>query len=190
MVMFLSLELNAQDVTGHWSVNIYDFEYDMTAYVTLTHDNIPVGNLSNYEIAAFCGNECRGVAQIQNVGDSTYGYLRIHSNVAGGETITFKYYNSMTGQEGVLYKVVDFAESEVLGIPSAPLELSLSVMFGDVNGNGKMDIGDAVCIVNYLVDKESDTFIEEAADTNKNGKIDIGDAVTIVNMLVGKTPNQ
>ena len=60
-------------------------------------------------------------------------------------------------------------------------------LLGDVNGNGGVDIGDAVTIVNYLVGKESTTFVEKAADTNKNGQIDIGDAVTIVNFLVGKT---
>ena len=62
-------------------------------------------------------------------------------------------------------------------------------ILGDVNGNGGVDIGDAVSIVNYLVGKESTTFVEKAADTNKNGQIDIGDAVTIVNFLVGKTPS-
>ena len=58
---------------------------------------------------------------------------------------------------------------------------------GDVNGNDGIDIGDAVSVVNYLVGKDTSTFIEKAADTNKNGQIDIGDAVTIVNYLVGKT---
>ena len=60
-------------------------------------------------------------------------------------------------------------------------------ILGDVNGNGSVDIGDAVSIVNYLVGKESAVFVEAAADTNKNGGVDIGDAVTIVNFLVGKT---
>ena len=59
-------------------------------------------------------------------------------------------------------------------------------ILGDVNGNDRIDIGDAVSIVNYLVGKESTKFVEKAADTNKNGRIDIGDAVTIVNVLVGK----
>ena len=57
---------------------------------------------------------------------------------------------------------------------------------GDVNGNGSIDIGDAVCIVNYLVNKPNSEFIPEAADLNGNNKIDIGDAVIIVNILVGK----
>jgi len=60
-------------------------------------------------------------------------------------------------------------------------------LIGDVNGNGGVDIGDAVSIVNYLVGKETSSFVEKAADTNHNGQIDIGDAVTIVNFLVGKT---
>lgn len=62
-------------------------------------------------------------------------------------------------------------------------------VLGDVNGNGGVDIGDAVSIVNYLVGKESSIFVAKAADTNKNGQIDIGDAVTIVNLLVGKITN-
>ena len=61
-----------------------------------------------------------------------------------------------------------------------------TTVLGDVNGSGTLDIGDAVCIVNHLVGKQSDTFIMKAADTNQNGGIDIGDAVTIVNWLVGK----
>lgn len=60
-------------------------------------------------------------------------------------------------------------------------------ILGDVNGNGQVDIGDAVSVVNYLVGKESHNFVEKAADTNKNGQVDIGDAVSIVNFLVGKT---
>ena len=59
-------------------------------------------------------------------------------------------------------------------------------VLGDVNGSGSVDIGDAVCIVNHLVGKDSETFIERVADTNGNGQIDIGDAVCIVNLLVGK----
>ncbi len=58
---------------------------------------------------------------------------------------------------------------------------------GDVNCNGGIDIGDAVCIVNYLVNKLNTSFNPAVADLNGNGGIDIGDAVMIVNILVGKT---
>lgn len=59
-------------------------------------------------------------------------------------------------------------------------------LLGDVNDNGEIDIGDAVCIVNYLVNKLNSVFIEVAADLNGNNQIDIGDAVMVVNILVGK----
>ena len=64
---------------------------------------------------------------------------------------------------------------------------SLFALMGDVNGNGGIDIGDAVCIVNYLVNKNNTVFKDQLADLNGNGGIDIGDAVMIVNILVGKT---
>ena len=60
-------------------------------------------------------------------------------------------------------------------------------LMGDVNNNGGIDIGDAVCIVNYLVNKLNTSFNPAVADLNGNGGIDIGDAVMIVNILVGKT---
>ena len=61
-----------------------------------------------------------------------------------------------------------------------------AVMAGDVNGDGDVDIADAVCIVNHVVSKPNATFVAEAADANKDGDIDIADAVHIVNYVVGK----
>lgn len=61
-----------------------------------------------------------------------------------------------------------------------------SVMKGDVNGDGDVDIADAVCIVNHVVGKANTTFMEAVADANGDGDIDIADAVHIVNLVVGK----
>ena len=60
-------------------------------------------------------------------------------------------------------------------------------LMGDVNDSGLIDIGDAVCIVNHLVNKTNTVFKDQLADLNGNDDIDIGDAVMIVNILVGKT---
>jgi hypothetical protein len=57
---------------------------------------------------------------------------------------------------------------------------------GDVNGDGDVDIADAVCIVNHIVGKPNSVFVEAAADVNNDGDIDIADAVHIVNYVVGK----
>ena len=63
---------------------------------------------------------------------------------------------------------------------------SPSYILGDANGDGDVDIADAVCVVNYVVGKPNTTFIEAAADANGDGDIDIADAVHIVNYVVGK----
>jgi hypothetical protein len=57
---------------------------------------------------------------------------------------------------------------------------------GDVNNDGIVDIADAVCIVNHIVGKPTQTFIEAAGDLNSDGEVDIADAVHIVNYIVGK----
>jgi hypothetical protein len=111
-------------------------------------------------------------------------------NVEGSEvdyTFVWKVENESTEGVDVQFQLInggiDFTCFEITSADDATADYVL----GDVNGNGGVDIGDAVSIVNYLVGKPSETFIEKAADTNKNGKVDIGDAVTIVNFLVGKT---
>jgi hypothetical protein len=57
---------------------------------------------------------------------------------------------------------------------------------GDANGDGAVDIADAVCIVNYVVGKPTTSFVQEAADADGDGVVDIADAVRIVNFIVGK----
>ena len=74
----------------------------------------------------------------------------------------------------------------VAGMASQNDKSELNPLQGDVNGNGVIDIGDAVCIVNNLVNKPNSIFKRKRADLNRNGQIDIGDAVMIVNILVGK----
>ena len=57
---------------------------------------------------------------------------------------------------------------------------------GDANGDGKIRIGDATTILNYIVGTASDNFNEKAADANGDGKIRIGDATTILNIIVNQ----
>ncbi len=64
--------------------------------------------------------------------------------------------------------------------------MSNSTLNGDVNGDGDVDIADAVCIVNHVVGKPNAVFNITAADANNDGDVDIADAVHIVNYVVGK----
>ena len=58
---------------------------------------------------------------------------------------------------------------------------------GDVNGDGKVNAGDYVAILNY-VRKKIDLTEEQLqrADANGDGKVNAGDYVTVLNMVRGK----
>lgn len=60
---------------------------------------------------------------------------------------------------------------------------------GDVDGDGVVDLADAVLVINHYVGKPVTTFIEKAADVDGDGVIDLADAVLIINYYVGKIPS-
>ena len=60
------------------------------------------------------------------------------------------------------------------------------IELGDASGDGKVDIDDAMGIVDYLMGNPPAGFNTAAADMNGDGVIDIADAVIIVNLLVGE----
>lgn len=127
LCLFYNGTLSAQN--QHWQCDPYAWEYDMTAYIVLNLNNEAVSNLADYEIAAFYGTECRGVATIQSSEKdgqtTTYGYLRIRSNQQAGETITFKTYDKVSAKEYDVenYSLV-FQSQSVIGLPSSPVLLS------------------------------------------------------------------
>ena len=133
-------------------------------------------------------------------GENTYGFSTLSGNseeLTGNDGpirfVTLHVENAV--EEGVypiLIKNASYSKPNGNLVTLADTKSSVTIetiegyVLGDVNGNGGVDIGDAVSIVSYLVGKESSNFVAEAADTNNNGQIDIGDAVIIVNLLVGK----
>ncbi len=69
---------------------------------------------------------------------------------------------------------------------ASTLTLTNSIRLGDVNGDDKISITDAVGIVNYILDNASANFHVEAADVNNDGNISITDAVMIVNIILNQ----
>ena len=59
-------------------------------------------------------------------------------------------------------------------------------MFGDVNNDGTVDIGDAAYIASYIVGLTGFSIEStNIADVNKDGTVDIGDAAYIASYVVG-----
>ena len=74
---------------------------------------------------------------------------------------------------------------EELRLPSIVLpEIpSVQVILGDINGDTKVDIADAVSVLNIMAAGEFNII----ADINGDGQIDIADFVSILNIMAGDT---
>ena len=177
----------------HWTVNARAWQYDMTAYAQLRVDGIAVSDYADYEVAAFCGDECRGVAKVLKVAVADEPsalpvfYLRIRSNAAIGDTITFRVYQASTDEETRLEETLAFEAQAVAGTPGEPLMLTLGdVLLGDVNGDGVVDTQDAIKVTQYYLKKNPAGFREEASDVNGDGTVDTQDAIKIIKIYLKK----
>ena len=139
-------------VRAPWTINPLSFQYDMSSYIVVKINDIPVDDYSNYSVGAFVGDVCRGVSEFEN---SDYGILRIRSNSSTSEEIHFKLYDYLTGNEYELQSdtLVTFKSLDCYGTPSAPIVLSVKIdernKF-DVNEDGEVDISDIVAVINHI----------------------------------------
>ncbi|MDE6547706.1 MAG: InlB B-repeat-containing protein [Muribaculaceae bacterium] len=116
-LLTLSLPLIADN---GWTVNPYDYRYDMSAYVKLEIDGDMAADLADYDVAAFCGDECRGILDVRTAGGSQYGYIRIRSNASEGEVIDFKIIDKVSGESLRCKTTLDFVSDSSVGLPSSP----------------------------------------------------------------------
>ena len=112
-----------------------------------------------------------------------YGYIRIHSNQAQGETVSFKAYQASVGKTHYVKETVSFKNFEVIGQPSSPFTMTLTdILPGDVSGDGKVSPADAIMILYYYFNVTQTDFNTEAADLNGDNKITPADAIEALYM--------
>lgn len=179
----------AQDY--HWNVNIHDYQYDMTVYAQILSNGTSLTDYTNLEVAAFVGNECRGVGAVNSVISNNQAYywlcIRVRSNVSSGETVSFKMFDKSHQQEIEFKEKINFIYQGLVGMPSLPQELCLNTFTpGDVNDDGKILLNDATMIINHVIGKPQTNFNATAADFNGDGKVLLNDATMIINTIIGK----
>lgn len=187
-VLFSMTILHAQD--SQWSVNPYDYKYDMTVYAKVVYEGAEVSDYSNYEIGAFVGNECRGVGDVQTKDSYTWVYLRVRSNQASGEKLIFKLYDKSTGRTSVIkpLQVIAFSSQGMIGKPSSPVTLEKpSYTLGDVNEDGVIDVADIVGVHQITAGGSTVGYNQLAADANADGVINVADVVRIRSIIANKS---
>ena len=55
---------------------------------------------------------------------------------------------------------------------------------GDVTGDGRVSVGDAIAIINYVLGRTPVSFIATSADVNNDGEITLADAVATVDIIL------
>ncbi len=56
---------------------------------------------------------------------------------------------------------------------------------GDVDGNGTVNISDAISLINYVLSNDSGGIDMTAADMDDNGTVNISDVIMIINHILG-----
>ena len=183
LLLTMSTVLHAED--SGWTVNPNAYQYDMTIYGKLIVSDAVVTDYSNYEVGAFVGDECRGVATVNSQSGYTWLNIRVRSNSESGETVQFKLFDKTTGETSTLQETIAFESSGQVGQPSNPTTLTLSdKLLGDANGDGEVNIGDFTAIANYILGIPPVSFVESMADIDSNGEINVGDLTALINILL------
>ena len=182
--------VNAQALYGHrtstqqspWEEDVHWYPDMMCIIANLYLGNTKLSN-PDWLVGAFVGDECRGVARF------TDGEIYLPVRGQEGEELTIRII-SLTSDAGTdMNEHPDF-HADVLGAVESPLRLTLSnsdnlILMGDVNGDGEVDLSDAIMVTYYSLHEVPSNFNESVADMNGDGEIDLSDAIIITYKSLG-----
>ncbi len=97
-------------------------------------------------------------------------------------------YNSLTDrQKGFVTNLAKLEEAEATIAQLKEVVPPVAILYGDVDGDGKVTAADALEVLKSVVGKTTLTDEQfKAADTDGNGKADAADALNILKKVVGK----
>ncbi|MBC8214637.1 MAG: carboxypeptidase regulatory-like domain-containing protein [Candidatus Marinimicrobia bacterium] len=103
----------------HWEVNPHLYEYNMALTAIIELEN------SDFELVAFVGNECRGVASPTYFPLNEKNTINMMIYGESGEILNFKLYNRATNEEIELVYEISFEADAIIGNDLAPILLRL-----------------------------------------------------------------
>ena len=183
-MLAMAMVAHAEGNESGWTVNEHAYQYQMSIYAKLVIEDNDVTADNNYEVAAFVGDECRGVATIQSQGGYTWLWMFVRSNETSGEKISFKVYDKTTGKEKRIAETVDFVSDGQIGIASSPTTFALAkYTLGDVNDDGEIDISDVQELINLILYTDLQD-VSPACDFNEDGETDISDVQNLITYVL------
>lgn len=132
---------------------------------------------------------------VTELGNGTYQvliYSMSNTPIKGNEGALFSL--DFTAFDGTEYRdtelqVTDIVLSNAKGKNyvsevNVSIKATFDTVLGDVNGDGLVNITDAIGLVNYILGKAAFEVDELAADANEDGILNITDAIAIVNLIL------
>ena len=108
-------------------------------------------------------------------------------NVENSEKM-FNSCSNIIGGKGTTYDTnhTDAEYAHIDGGPDNPgyFTEKASIISGDANGDGLVNVTDIVATVNFIMEKPSDGFNKEAADLNGDGVVNVTDIVMMVSIIM------
>ncbi|WP_300977773.1 LamG-like jellyroll fold domain-containing protein [Flavobacterium sp.] len=97
-VMNLSLDVS-KALPEDWKVTPSDYQYSMN-FIAQLNINGDVSRDPNDQVAAFVGDQCRGIAKLRYIPalDNYQAYINVYSNTTANEAIQFRIWNASDGQ--------------------------------------------------------------------------------------------
>ncbi|OAZ05366.1 LamG-like jellyroll fold domain-containing protein [Flavobacterium succinicans] len=97
-VMNLSLDVS-KALPEDWKVTPSDYQYSMN-FIAQLNINGDVSRDPNDQVAAFVGDQCRGIAKLRYIPalDNYQAFISVYSNTTANEAIQFRIWNASDGQ--------------------------------------------------------------------------------------------
>ena len=129
-IMAMVLWASALSAQSHWQCDINANQSYMSVYFHLTDGTNVYEDTTPYEVAAFVGEECRGVATFEQVVKNEitykYGLLQIRCDGVSEETAYLKVYNKLTQEEKRIYGAkVALVDGGTIGEVSTPVRYNI-----------------------------------------------------------------
>lgn len=150
--------------TNPWTCDMHKYPNAMAVTAQLYNGDLQE-DVEDYYVAAFCGNECRGVGKTLN------GLVMMNIYGQGGEPITFKVIEKNSEQLMDVVEGINFT-ADVLGSAKAPYRLSIGEAPTDIANlsDQQMKITPAV-IKNSMTVKIDAGRIDRLTVTDLSGKV-------------------
>lgn len=146
-ILFFTQNVNAQAPT--WTVNPNQFQYSMSVTAVIELNCGELTHPSN-QIGAFVNDTLRGTAFTSTVINGRYqANMLVYSNLANGETVSFKFYDQNTNQVYNGVNDIAFQDNAIYGSPSVPF----------IVGNNNQASSIALTSTNLTENRPVGTFI-------------------------------